>query len=221
MEECNRNMTIENFQYFQLLSLLLAIICRHGLYKWQMGAFIPLLIIINCLEITGVNFRLFGWANNYFIYNIYLLSSTFFMLWIFYRMLVMDKRMREIFQVISVLLLSFMLLNICFLQGFWKFNTYSLITAELVNIVLSCIVLFQLVFTGDDNKGLFNHPFFWFNVGTLFFSLGTIVLFGLHDYIIKHQIFIKHKSLYHALSPILNVIMYSSWGYGFIQCRKK
>lgn len=214
-------MTIEWFQYFQLLSLLLAIVSSRGLKAWHISGFIPLLVIINVIEITGVNYKLFGWRNNYFLYNIYLLVNEAFLLYFFYRMLVMDKRMREVYQIIGFLVIAFLLLNITLLEGFWKFNTYSLILTQLINVVISCIVLFQLVYSDDDSRILFKEPFFWINTGTLFFSLGTIVLFGLHRYIISNNIQIDHKSLYRALSPILNVILYIAWGYGFFQCSRK
>lgn len=214
-------MRILFFQYFQLLSLLLAVICSRGLNRWGIWLFIPLLVVINCTEILGVNFRYLNWRNNYFLYNIsYLHLNTLLMLGLFYWMLVMDKRMRQIFGVITVLLMLFMLLNISFLQGFWAFNTHSLIAVEIIKIILSCIVLFQLVFLGETNRNLLREPYFWINAGTLFYSLGTLVLFGLQQYILKNNIKIENKTLYHALTPTLNIILYTAWGYGFILCQK-
>ncbi|PZR32342.1 MAG: hypothetical protein DI538_19665 [Azospira oryzae] len=213
-------MKIEWFQYFQILSLLLAIIHRRGLKLWRISAFIPLLATINAIEITGVNYKYFGWSDNYFLYNIYLVVNEAFMLYIFSRMLILDKRMREIFQIISVLCMAFMLLNITLIKGFHDFNTSSLVLTQLINIFVSSIVLFQLVYSGDHNRVLFKEPFFWINAGTLFFSLGAIVLFGLNKYIRDNNIQIEQKTLYHALVPILNVILYSAWGYGFIKCSR-
>jgi hypothetical protein len=38
---------------------------------------------------------------------------------------------------------------------------------------------------------------------------------------LKNHIQLDNKSLYHALAPILNVILYSAWGYGFFKCSRK
>ncbi len=143
------------------------------------------------------------------------------MLLLFYRMLVMNRRMRQLFQVIGVLLMAFLLINISLLQGLWVFNNYSLIAVEIIKIMLSCIVLFQLVFHGESSRSLFREPYFWINAGTLFYSLGTLVLFGMQQYILKNNIKIENKTLYHALTPILNIILYTAWGYGFILCQTK
>lgn len=213
-------MRIALFQYFQIICLIVAVLYFKRLGKWQIRVFLPLLIFTNLAEMAGVNARILGWYPNYFIYNIYLVGSATFMIYLFYRMLSMNQRMKQIFIIIGVLLLTFLLLNISFLEGFHQFNSLSLVLIELLNIILSCIVLFQLVFHQDNSKSLFKEPYFWINTGTLFFSLGTIVLFGLQKYIINNHLQIENKSLYHALAPILNIILYSAWSYGFLQCRK-
>ena len=213
-------MTVLPFQYFQLLSLLLAILCSKGLLKYGIILFIPLLIIINITEILGVNYKALGWKDNYLLYNInYLIISTVLTLFLYYKMLEMNARVRQVFLMVAILLIIFLLLNICFMQGPHSFNTYSLIVIELTNIILSCIVLFQLVFSTSTSKNLFTEPYFWINTGTLFFTLGTIVLFGLQQYILKNEIKLNDKSLYYALAPILNIFLYSAWGYGFLLCR--
>lgn len=214
-------MEIEWFQYFQFCSLLLSIIYSKRLQLWKITFFIPLLLLTNGVEVIGVNFRNFGWDNNYFLYNSYLLLTTPLMLYLFYRMLLMNKAMRQLFQLISFLIILFQLLNFIFIQGVNQFNNYSLLLIAIVNIIMSCVILFQVVFADDTSKNLFSEPYFWINSGTLFFNLGTLVLFGLQRYIIQNHVEINNKSLYHALAPILNMVLYSSWGYGFFLCKKK
>ena len=213
-------MKILFFQCFQILCLLFAVMFSRRLRGEGIGLFIPLLIIINSTEIIGVNYKVIGWQNNYALYNIFYLNlSTFLMLLLYYKMLEMNKQMQRVFKGICILMALFLTINLWFIQGINSFNTYSLIIIELANIILSSIVLFQLVFGADVIKNLFKTPYFWINAGTLFFSLGTLVLFGLQRYIIENNISLNHKSLYYALSPFLNIVLYSAWAYGFLLCQ--
>ena len=62
-------------EYFQVISLLAAIIFYKGLAHYKLTAFIPLLLIACVVEFLGVNSEYFGWKSNYFIYNFYLLLT--------------------------------------------------------------------------------------------------------------------------------------------------
>jgi len=112
-------------------------------------------------------------------------------------------------------------INYLFLQGTKQLNTHSIILIEIMNIILSCFVLVQLVFKDDIERSLFNEPYFWINVGSLFFSLGTLVVMGLQQYIRANYIQLNKVSAYFFIMPFLNVILYSSWSYGFILCKRK
>ena len=214
-------MTILWFQYFQLLCLIIAIIFRKRLSNYNIIAFIPLLLIVVIIEFAGVNFRYFDWSDNYFIYNIYLLSSTPIVLYLYKQMLALDSKTKIVFIAISIFIMTLIVINYLFLQGTKQLNTHSIILIEIMNIILSCFVLVQLVFKDDIERSLFNEPYFWINVGSLFFSLGTLVVMGLQQYIRANHIQLNKVSAYFFIMPFLNVILYSSWSYGFILCKRK
>jgi len=214
-------MTILWFQYFQLLSLITAIIFHKRLSNYNIIAFIPLLLIVVIIEFAGVNFRYFDWSDNYFIYNIYLLSSTPIVLYLYKQMLALDSKTKIVFIAISIFIMTLIVINYLFLQGTKQLNTHSIILIEIMNIILSCFVLVQLVFKDDIERSLFNEPYFWINVGSLFFSLGTLVVMGLQQYIRANHIQLNKVSAYFFIMPFLNVILYSSWSYGFILCKRK
>ena len=69
-------MHIAWYEYFQLLALFTAVYCWKGLKACSLLAFIPLLLIVNICELTGMNFHAFGWSSNYNVYNVYCLLYT-------------------------------------------------------------------------------------------------------------------------------------------------
>src|ERR1700742_4525945 len=127
-------------QYFQILSLLLSIVYSKGLRKFKISLFIPLLLIVCVTEFIGSNRAYFGWKNNYLLYDWYLIVTLPITYYIFYRMLEYAGAVRVIFFSLGFLLLTFMLLNLFFIQGTDQFNTYSLILTEFVTTLLSLLV---------------------------------------------------------------------------------
>lgn len=210
------------FHLFQLAQLIcLGFACLHfrRLKQWGIEAFIPLLAFIVLIEVIGINFRLFRWPNNYFIYNIYLLLSTPLWLYLFRQMLELTGVARAIFRWIAVLSMSFMCINYLFGEGVRNFNSWSLLLLMILTIVFSCLILFRLSVTDSIVSTMYQHPYFWISAGNLLFSLVTLVLLGLQPYIRKHGIQIHSKSLYYAIIPTANIILYTSYCFGFYLCR--
>jgi hypothetical protein len=84
------------------------------------------------------------------------------------------------------------------------------------------MVLFKMaVIDEPENERIYMHPFFWISVSLLLFSLGSLVVLGLQEYIVSHQIQMEGKSIYRIIMPVLNVILYLGYTYAFLLCRKK
>lgn len=213
-------MHLNFYQYFQILSLLTAIVCYRGLRRYSLSAFIPLLLIANVTEITAGNYLAFGWTSNYFIYNLYLLTATPFQLWLFGRMLHLRNNEKRVFGAICGLCMLFVLLNYFFLQGSTRFNTISLILIALITIVFSCFVLLRAVIQQQNEDNLLRAPYFWINAAQLLFGLVTLVVLGLQQYIRNNQIELGQKSLYYVLLPGINIILYAAYSYAFILCSR-
>jgi hypothetical protein len=207
-------------QYFQILSFLLAIIYSRGLSKFKINGFIPLLLVVCVTEFIGTNMLYFGWKNNYFLYDCYLIISFPVTFYIFYRMLDYVSWIRMIFFCTGTLVLVFFLLNIFFVQGFRQFNTYTLILTEFITTLLSLLVLIKLFKEDDFSIMLYEHPYFWISGATLIFSVCTLVILGLQQYIEMQQIQFNGKNIYRILTPIMNVVLYSSYSYAFYLCYK-
>lgn len=210
-------MQLEWFEYLQILSLIIALLCYKGLRLYGILLFIPFLFFDCITDFLGDNYLIFGWEDNYFLYNYYLLITTPLSLFLFYKMLSLNKA-KIIFLVISILLMSFITINYFFIQGKAQFNSYSLLLGMTINIIFSSLILIRLV--ADDTKilNLFKEPFFWINAATLLFSLGTLVVLGLQQYIVANDIKYKEEILYNVIMHILNVFLYAALSYGFILC---
>ena len=207
------------YQYFQYLSLFIALYCYKGLKYFKIQLIIIFLFISCITETLATLYKHFGWQTNYLPYNIYLFASSFVFFFLFARMLNLNNSTKILFWVISILSLLFVELNFFFLQGFTVFNTYSLIIIELLNIFFTSLILLYLA--RNDNSTLMKNPFFLINASLLLFSLGTLVVLGLQDFILKNKLRIIQLNLYRVIMPPLNIILYSTFSFAFILCKKQ
>ncbi len=212
-------MHIAWFEYFQIACLVVALYCFRRLRACSLLAFIPLLLIVNVTEFTGTNYRLFGWESNYLIYNLYLLASTPFYFYIAGKMLFLTGKETFVFYAVCILCLILISVNFFFIQSPFRFNTYSLILFDIMTIVFSSLSLVRLTIMDQNELNFTREPFFWINSVNLLFGLITLVVLGLHEYILINHIEIAHKTLYNAIVPSVNAIVYAGYSYAFILCR--
>ncbi|HEY4935814.1 MAG TPA: hypothetical protein VII44_04505 [Puia sp.] len=212
-------MHIAWYEYFQIICLCVAMYCRKGLKACSLLAFIPLLVIVNITELTAMNFRAFGWTSNYFIYNLYLLVSTPFFFYLAGKMLFLTRKESFIFYIVCVLCMLLVIFNFGFVQGYTQFNSYSLSLIEVMIIVFSGLCLVRLTVFDEKELNFMKEPYFWINSLNLFFGLITLVVLSLQSYILVNHVEIAHKSLYSAILPVVNAIVYLGYSYAFILCR--
>lgn len=212
-------MHIAWFEYFQLISLAMAIYFRKDLKACSLQAFIPLLIIVNITELAGNNFAAFGMSSNYSIYNIYLLVSTPFIFYLVSKMLFLTRKESVIYYIVCVLCLILVFVNFGFVQGRAQFNTFSVGLIEILIIVFSGLCLVRLTVLDQDELNFAKDPYFWINSLNLLAGLITLVVLGLQSYILINHIVIANKTLYHAIMPAVNAIVYAGYSYAFILCR--
>jgi hypothetical protein len=212
-------MEIKYYQYFQLFSLLMAFVCRRGLNTFSLGILIPILMLDNLTEILGSNhLALFHTKSNHFLYNIYFLLSTPLFFLLFARMLdgtAKDKR-RLLWTGLAIEV--FLLVNYFFIQGQLDFDSFSAQLVSLACIILSCIVLTRLAIRKDDESGLLHDPVFWINAMLLLFNLVSMIVLGMHKFIVEYKLEIIHLNLYRAIIPAANAVLYAGYSYAFLLC---
>jgi hypothetical protein len=212
-------MHIAWFSYFQLISLGVAIYCRKGLRACSLLAFIPLLVIVNLTELIGTNYLSFGWNSNYFIYNLYLIFSTPFFFYLAGKMLFLTKKETIVFTIVCGLCMLLILVNYGFIQGQVQFNTFSMGLEEIMMIIFSGLCLLRLTVLDREEINFMKEPYFWINSLNLLGGLITVVVLGLQSYILLNKIEIAHRSLYAAILPVVNAIVYSGYSYAFMLCK--
>ncbi len=212
-------MHLDFYIYFQILSLLIAILYFKRLNAYHLAPFIFLIYIACIIEVCGFAFKQLQQVN-YLIFNLYLVFSTPLQSLLFYNMILPAGIQKNIFIIISSLLMLFILINFYFFQGMNLFNTYSLILIMLINIVFSVFVLIKRFLIDEKPVDFLKHPYLWINASILVFSLGTLVILGLQQYIEANKIQIGDKNAYRQIMPILNVILYSGYSYAFLLCKQ-
>ncbi len=212
-------MHIAWYEYFQIISLLVAIYCWKGLKSCSLLAFIPLLVVVNLTELIGINYRAFGWSSNYRVYNVYLLVSTPFFFYLAGKMLFLTKKEAIIYYIVCSLCMLLVIANFVFIQGTTQFNSYSLGIIDIMLIVFSGLCLVRLTVLDQKELNFMKEPYFWINSLNLLFGLITLVILSLQSYIRINHIEIANRSLYYAILPAVNAIVYAGYSYAFILCR--
>jgi hypothetical protein len=212
-------MHITWYAYFQMLSLCVAIYCWKGLKACSLQAFIPFLIIVNITELTAMNYQAFGWPSNYIVYNFYLIVSTPFLFYLAGKMLFLTRKESIIFNIVCILCMLLVVFNFIFIQGTTEFNSYSLSLIYILVIVFSGLCLVRLTITDHKELNFIKEPYFWINSLNLFFGLITLVVLSLQSYILINHVEIAHRTLYDAILPVVNALVYAGYSYAFILCR--
>lgn len=120
----------------------------------------------------------------------------------------------------SMILMACLLFNICFFQGINQADIYSIILCEFAMAVISLLAVVKLFLDDDSALMLNTHPYFWISAGTFIFSAGALIIIGLHQYILAKNLRYGGLRVDRYVMPVLNYILYSSYGYAFILCRK-
>ena len=208
---------LKYFHFFQYLALFSAIYFYKSLKIYRAGAMLPLLILVCLIETWSAIIKTLGYVNKHYLYNILIFSSTPLYFYLFYYFLNIKERFRKIYIYTSVFISLAFLYNFCFFEGIMKFNTLSIILLSFFTTLLSILLLFKLA-VSENYFILSKHPYFWIAAGLLVFSLGTLVVLGMNQFIRINNLTIVNKALYRTIMPVLNVILYSSFTYAFYLC---
>lgn len=215
-------MVFHYYHYIELLSFVLSVVLFSALKEKRLEGYALFLGITIITEVTASNWL--NWTGNIrndIIYNIYWTLSNPVQLYIFYRVLSPLKKSLNAFKIFCFIVIALSLINLLFIQGIFLANTYTFILFGLINIFFSVMILFQLVTNENININFLKSPYFWVFGALLLFSLGALIIIGLRQFIILYDLTINGKHIYKVLMPILIVILYSSYSYGFYLCKKQ
>jgi hypothetical protein len=155
--------------------------------------------------------------NNNWVYNILLVFSGSFSLWIIANAEPFRKARTKL-NGGMLLFVVFALCNLLFFQGPWKYNGYTEILGDLLMSVYCCYFFYR-VLTESVYRDLFRYEYFWLANGFLFSSLGSVVLYIFLDALTMYY---RHTNIniYGYINYGLNVLLYGSLIISFI-CRNR
>jgi hypothetical protein len=166
-------------------------------------------VIQNWLTVRHSNL----WAVNF-------ISAFQFVFYAFYlRSIVRDgeKKKRILMGLVITLLLT--LINISFLQGFWRLHSYTLLIFSVMIVYWVCLFFRELLDTDNDQLSLLKHSNFWIATGLLFFYLAGFTFFSFFEYMAYINDY-EYLWLTKLVLTFSNFILYSFIAIGLI-CQQK
>jgi hypothetical protein len=157
------------------------------------------------------------YGNNLWFYNLFTTIEFLYYCFIFYNILHSEK-LKIIVLLSAIVFLVFTVINIFWIQGFYRFHTISYRAGALM-IVTFCYLYFRQLIQSSEQIILIKNPFFWISTGLLFFYLGFFFYFCAFDYIAYKKVKFSME-LFSVISDVLNTLLYSCFVIALI-CPKK
>ncbi|RVU01426.1 hypothetical protein EOD41_05540 [Mucilaginibacter limnophilus] len=203
------------YLYFiiELLALLTLAVQYKKLEKTQYIYFLPYLLLIVCYE-AGSIYNLFNvngsneWITNVIITIEFLFYSCFLV------NVLNQKLRRRLFTIVAVTFL-FTVIDVAFIQGFWKLATIAILLQYIVLITLVCMFFYQLMNQAGEQLTLIRLPNFWVNTGLLFFCLAEFLFFAAFTYMTASKNY-HYYLLWYIISNVANLILYSCLSISFL-----
>ncbi len=206
--------------YFEMLSLLVSILCYKSIKQTKMVYFIPFLLLTIIVEFIGYLSVTYGIKNrNYWLYNIFNLIEFIFYAYLFagnYQI----KFLRLLAYLSMPVLILFSCINYIYIQGSEDFHTYTLLLGSFFMVFFCCCFFYEWVLPEQIAQNLLIQPFFWICVGLLLFYLGSVIINALFEYLRNSDLIQEGKRIYIFINRSLNIILYTSFSISFLLCQK-
>lgn len=146
---------------------------------------LPLRILFIVSFISSYALGLFNdlYGNNLFVAIIYV-TLEYLLLSRIYWLEITDSKIKRFIKYYSITLLIFAIVNLFFVQGFFKENSYTRSLVSLTTILFA-FIYFWSILNNLKIDNLYRHPMFWINCGILLYAAASFVGFlfsrHLHD----------------------------------------
>jgi hypothetical protein len=196
-----------SYFFFESVALLTAIFQFKNLKNSNYKYFLPFLVFIVAYEYVNIRDWFDIRHSNLYITNITEIAYFLFYA-IFLLNLVNNKAYKKIIHVSISVTLFCALLNMAFIQGFWKLDSITILLQFAVIIFIICLFFYELMNSIDISIPIIKMPGFWLNTGLLFFCLAQFLFYSSFA-------FMAYKGNYHyfllasVIVNIANAILYS------------
>ncbi len=205
------------FIYFEIGALIISVVFLYKFNHKPLRWFIPFLLLMVSVEITGSYIRRELGQVNTWLYNISIPAEYLFYGFII-GSLCLTTSFKKIILYASVLFGIWTLINLFFVQGFMQLNTSTLKIGSSLMIMFSCIGLVDL-FKNDNHQSLLTNPLFWICTGILFFNTGEFLYLFFLDTFIQND-WDRTAKVFASINNKLIYVLYTCISIAIV-CSKK
>jgi len=200
-------------EWITLIAALLLLTKKTGVWR----LFILFLLLTICVETAGWFMHyIAGINNNRLLFNVFNIIANSFCIWMLGNAIQLVGARRKINMAITIFSL-FGVLNL-FVQFFWFRNSYAEELGNILGVYISCH-FFYVVLKSDEHIDLLENEYFWFAIGLLFDSLGSMAA-DLFYNTLANVAAKTHVPVYTDIMNTLNVLFYGCLIVAFV-CRRK
>jgi len=213
--------------YLEIICLLTALLNYRHLKKSNgFIYFIPFLFITVVVELSAKFLLTAENENNggidrsvrYMMFNIFTTFEFIFYSWIFLFQ-ISSNSLKKIISVSIPVYAILVIVNIFFVQGIYKFHTYTYLLGSFLMVVYSCFFFYESILPDYIKTKLSMQPFFWICIGLLIFYLGSVIINALFEYLTSAALKKQGTRIYSFINSSLNVVLYGAFSIGFVLCR--
>lgn len=202
----------------ELLTLFVCIINFRQLESRALKGFLFLLILTNIVELGNFYKILIINHSNNWVANFRNPIEFVFIGW-FYSTIINDTKKKLLIKYLNWVLVVASTINLCFFQGFYYLDSYTIILGSCFSLYYIIEYLLQLMKT-PSIPNLIQYPYFWISVGFLFFYTGQSILLSFFQYFLFINDFNSFRSIWSFFITLINIILYVCLSIAFF-CRLK
>jgi hypothetical protein len=196
-----------SYFFFESVALLTVLFQFKNLKNSNYKYFLPFLVFIVAYEYGNIRDWFYIRHSNLYITNITEIASFLFYA-IFLMYLINNKRYKKVIRTLISLTFLCALLNMAFIQGFWKLDSITIILQFAVIIFIICLYFYELMNSIDINIPIIKIAGFWLNTGLLFFCLAQFLFYSSFAYMAYKGNY-YYFQLARVIANIANAILYS------------
>jgi hypothetical protein len=148
--------------------------------------YFPIFLIIQFFNIlaSSLYFRVFHLGPNHWMYNLFMVFDMLSFAYFFYHQFY-SKSYKKSTIILTSLFITFYIINLLFIQDFFKYfsNSRSLMGVNL--IILSLMYFFQFFNSDVPIQNISKKAHFWIVIGIFFFYLTSTVILGSINYLVS------------------------------------
>jgi len=140
--------------------------------------------IYSIVDTTGNVMAAYYGLKNHFLYNI-LFGVQYLVIAFFYYYILKNTSLKKVILAFFLLFPLFFIVNSCWIQGFYRLQTYSIVLGASFMLLFAVSYIWQL-YTSTETQSIFRDPVFWFSLAWLFYYGLTAPYLGMLNYLLNN-----------------------------------